>query len=50
QITVFGGVIIPVHHSGPLKKLGVAELFTPGATTTEIVTWVNANVRQAAQA
>ncbi|MDQ1671044.1 MAG: hypothetical protein QOE40_3105, partial [Actinomycetota bacterium] len=23
-----------------LEKLGVAKVFTPGATTTEIVTWV----------
>lgn len=50
DIKVFGGGIIPEDDIAPLKKLGVAELFTPGATTTEIVTWVNANVRQAAQA
>jgi methylmalonyl-CoA mutase C-terminal domain/subunit len=49
DIKVFGGGIIPEDDIAPLKALGVAELFTPGATTTEIVTWVNANVRQAAQ-
>jgi methylmalonyl-CoA mutase C-terminal domain/subunit len=27
-----------------LEKLGVAKVFTPGTTTTEIVEWVRANV------
>ena len=34
--------------SGRLKEKGVAEIFTPGATTASIVDWVNANVRVAA--
>ncbi|MCL7376236.1 cobalamin B12-binding domain-containing protein [Streptomyces sp. 35G-GA-8] len=46
DIKVFGGGIIPDADIAPLKELGVAEIFTPGATTTSIVTWVNANVRQ----
>ena len=28
-----------------LKSQGVREIFTPGATTDEIVAWVHANVR-----
>ena len=47
---VFGGGIIPEADIPPLKELGVAEIFTPGATTASIVTWVNANVRQPAGA
>ena len=30
--------------SPELEELGVAKVFTPGATTTEIVDWVRANV------
>jgi methylmalonyl-CoA mutase C-terminal domain/subunit len=37
---VFGGGIIPAADIAELEGLGVAKLFTPGATTTEIVDWV----------
>ncbi|MFI6646435.1 cobalamin B12-binding domain-containing protein [Streptomyces sp. NPDC050529] len=50
DIKVFGGGIIPEADIAPLKELGVAEIFTPGATTVAIVDWVNANVRQPAEA
>jgi methylmalonyl-CoA mutase C-terminal domain/subunit len=50
DIKVFGGGIIPEDDIAPLKAKGVAELFTPGATTTEIVDWVRANVRQPSSA
>ncbi|MDQ1620251.1 MAG: isobutyryl-CoA mutase small subunit [Actinomycetota bacterium] len=40
DITVFGGGIIPEADMPELEKLGVAKVFTPGATTGEIVTWV----------
>lgn len=46
DIKVFGGGIIPEADIAPLKEQGVAEIFTPGATTVAIVDWVNANVRQ----
>jgi methylmalonyl-CoA mutase C-terminal domain/subunit len=29
-----------------LTEMGVAKIFTPGATTTEIVDWVRAHVAQ----
>ncbi|MFH8630194.1 cobalamin B12-binding domain-containing protein [Streptomyces lydicus] len=45
DIKVFGGGIIPEEDIAPLKAQGVAEIFTPGATTTSIVEWVRANVR-----
>lgn len=45
DIKVFGGGIIPEADIAPLKELGVAEIFTPGATTASIVEWVRANVR-----
>ncbi|WP_419997296.1 cobalamin B12-binding domain-containing protein [Streptomyces boninensis] len=46
DIKVFGGGIIPDDDIPQLKQLGVAEIFTPGATTASVVEWVNANVRQ----
>jgi methylmalonyl-CoA mutase, C-terminal domain len=48
DIKVFGGGIIPEADIPLLKEQGVAEIFTPGATTTAIVEWVRANVRQLA--
>ncbi len=44
DIVVFGGGIIPEDDIAELKELGVAKVFTPGATTTEIVEWVNQHV------
>lgn len=40
DIVVFGGGIIPDEDIKGLKKLGVVKLFTPGATTDEIVEWL----------
>ena len=41
DIVVFGGGIIPAADIAELSRLGVARIFTPGASTTEIVAWVN---------
>ncbi|CAL9300515.1 MULTISPECIES: cobalamin B12-binding domain-containing protein [Streptomyces] len=46
DILVFGGGIIPEADIPLLKEKGVAEIFTPGATTASIVDWVRANVRR----
>ena len=45
DIVVFGGGIIPEDDRIPLAELGVAQVFTPGATMSEIVEWTRANVR-----
>ncbi|MPZ28871.1 MAG: methylmalonyl-CoA mutase [Micromonosporaceae bacterium] len=45
DIVVFGGGIIPDADLPELAQLGVAKVFTPGATTESIVDWVRANVR-----
>ena len=50
DVVVFGGGIIPDEDIPELQRLGVAQVFTPGATTTEIVDWVRANVGTAADA
>ena len=44
DIVVIGGGIIPEDDIPLLKQMGVAQVFTPGATTTEIVGWVRDNV------
>jgi len=44
DVVVFGGGIIPDEDIPELARLGVAKVFTPGATTTEIVDWVRSNV------
>ncbi|HET7398234.1 MAG TPA: cobalamin B12-binding domain-containing protein [Intrasporangium sp.] len=44
DIVVFGGGIIPDDDIPQLEALGVAKVFTPGATTMEIVKWVRDNV------
>jgi methylmalonyl-CoA mutase C-terminal domain/subunit len=41
DIRVFGGGIIPDEDIPVLEELGVAKVFTPGATTGEITGWVS---------
>ncbi len=48
DIVVFGGGIIPDADIPELEKLGVAKVFTPGATTQSIVEWVRGHVSQPA--
>lgn len=50
DILVFGGGIIPEDDIPLLEQAGVAKVFTPGATTTEIVAWVRDNVVESAGA
>ena len=47
DILVFGGGIIPDDDIPQLEGIGVAKIFTPGATTHEIVDWVRQNVTPA---
>ena len=44
DIVLFGGGIIPDEDLPALAELGVAKIFTPGATTTEIADWVRDTV------
>ena len=50
DVVVFGGGIIPDEDIPELEKMGVARIFTPGATTTEIVDWVREHVGAPADA
>jgi methylmalonyl-CoA mutase C-terminal domain/subunit len=47
DIVVFGGGIIPDGDISQLESIGVAKIFTPGATTYEIVDWVRQGVNPA---
>ena len=44
DIVVFGGGIIPDADIPELARIGVAKVFTPGASTQSIVEWVRENV------
>ena len=48
DVLVFGGGIIPREDIPVLKERGIAEIFGPGATTTEIVGWLREHVGTAA--
>lgn len=45
DIVMFGGGIVPADEVKELKKQGVAEIFTPGTDTRDIVKWVEKNVQ-----
>ena len=40
---MFGGGIIPDADIAELERMGVARIFTPGASTSEIVDWVRSH-------
>jgi methylmalonyl-CoA mutase C-terminal domain/subunit len=44
DITVFGGGIVPEVDIAELEAMGVARIFTPGASTHDIVAWVRATL------
>jgi methylmalonyl-CoA mutase, C-terminal domain len=45
DVLVFGGGIIPDEDIPGLKQAGVAEIFTPGSSTQDIVKWIRENIR-----
>jgi methylmalonyl-CoA mutase C-terminal domain/subunit len=50
DVVVFGGGIIPDEDMAPLTAMGVAKIFTPGASTQEIAEWVEKELRPKAEA
>jgi methylmalonyl-CoA mutase C-terminal domain/subunit len=44
DVVVFGGGIIPEEDIASLRRQGIAGIFSPGATTREVIDWVRANV------
>src|SRR5580704_13111822 len=45
DVVVFGGGIVPKDDLAKLAEIGVAKIFTPGASTNEIVDWVEKELR-----
>ena len=45
DIVVFGGGIIPEDDARKLREMGVKEVFTPGASTEDIVKWLRDSVQ-----
>jgi methylmalonyl-CoA mutase C-terminal domain/subunit len=45
DMLVLGGGIIPDEDIAPMKAAGIAEIFGPGTTTTEIIDYIKANVK-----
>lgn len=41
DIAVFGGGIIPTEDIATLTRMGVAKIFTPGASTRDVVAWLD---------
>ena len=50
DVTVFAGGIVPDADISELEQMGVARVFTPGASTHEIVDWVYARFGEAGAA
>ena len=46
DVVLFGGGIIPEKDIVELKKMGVGDLFTPGAPTGKIVEYIRGRVRE----
>ncbi|MEE9206672.1 MAG: cobalamin B12-binding domain-containing protein [Acidimicrobiia bacterium] len=46
DVVVFGGGIIPAADIEALKKVGLAEIFTPGTPLSDVVIWVNAHISE----
>ena len=45
DVVVFGGGIVPKEDLPKLAAMGVAKIFTPGASTNEIIEWVESELR-----
>ncbi len=46
DVLVMGGGIIPEEDIGPLKRAGIAAIFTPGATTGDIINFIREHARK----
>ena len=45
NLPIFGGGIVPPEDIAELKQRGVREIFTPGASTDDIITWARASLQ-----
>ena len=49
KLLIFGGIVLP-EDVGPIKALGVDEVFPPGSTIEKIVSYIKNNVKRRAAA
>lgn len=47
DVLIIGGGVIPEGDIPALKEAGIAEVFTPGTPTTEVIDFIKANVKEA---
>lgn len=47
DVLIIGGGVIPEGDIPALKEAGVAEVFTPGTPTTDVIEFIKANVKEA---
>jgi len=45
DVLIIGGGVIPDSDIPSLKAAGIAEVFTPGTPTTDIINYINANAK-----
>lgn len=46
DVLIIGGGVIPEGDIPALKKAGIAEVFTPGTPTTDVIDFIKANVKK----
>ena len=46
DVLIIGGGVIPEGDIPALKEAGVAEVFTPGTPTTDVIDFIKANVKK----
>ncbi|WP_313345019.1 cobalamin B12-binding domain-containing protein [Sedimentibacter sp.] len=46
DVLIVGGGVIPDDDIPALKESGIAEIFTPGTTTTQMIEFIKANVKR----
>ena len=47
DVLIIGGGVIPEGDIPALKEAGVAEVFTPGTPTTDVIEFIKAHVKEA---
>jgi len=46
DVLIIGGGVIPDEDIPSLKESGIAEIFTPGTTTTQMIDYIKGNVKR----
>jgi len=46
DVLIIGGGVIPDEDIPGLKDAGIAEIFTPGTTTTQMIEFIKANLKR----